>query len=104
MKRNLLFLLAFMLTTGMAFGQVSFSEDFESYNVGDYLGASSADWTTWSGATGGAEDVQIVNDNAANGSNAIYFAGTGQGGPQDVVLPFGQKYTEGRYYNSLYTR
>ena len=73
-----------------------FSDDFESYNPGDYLGASSSIWTTWSGATGGAEDVQVVNDKAFSGQNSIYFSSTaGTGGPQDVVLPFGEAFNSG---------
>ena len=45
----------------------TFSDDFESYSVGSYLGSSSTDWTTWSGAEGGAEDVQITDNNASSG-------------------------------------
>ena len=80
----------------MAFGQ-SFSDDFESYGVGDYLGASSPQWTTWSGATGTAEDVRITDETAASGNNSIKFVSTASsGGPQDVVLFYGgQKLTTG---------
>jgi len=74
----------------------NFSDDFESYTVGDYLGSNSSDWTTWSGDTGTAEDVKVTDAQSASGNNGIYFSSTSSGGgPQDVVLPFGQKYTSG---------
>ena len=76
----------------------TFSDDFESYSVGSYLGSSSTDWTTWSGAEGGAEDVQITDNNASSGSKAIYFSSTAaNGGPADVVLPFDQVYNSGNF-------
>ena len=76
----------------------TFSDDFESYTIGSYLGSSSADWTTWSGTEGGAEDVQITDNNASSGSNSIYFSSTSpNGGPADVVLPFDQVYNSGNF-------
>lgn len=72
----------------------SFSDDFEGYDVGSYVGNNAAEWTTWSGATGGTEDAQVVDDKANSGSKSIYFYSTGQG-PQDVVLDFGAKYETG---------
>ena len=76
----------------------TFSDDFESYSVESYLGSSSPDWTTWSGAEGGAEDVQITDNNASSGSKAIYFSSTAaNGGPADVVLPFDQVYNSGNF-------
>jgi len=73
-----------------------FSDDFEGYNVGDYIGPPSTEWTTWSGTEGGAEDAQVTNAQASSGSNSIYFSSTGaNGGPQDVLLDFGQQYTSG---------
>ncbi|MFT4759965.1 MAG: hypothetical protein ACI9XO_001499 [Paraglaciecola sp.] len=101
MKKNVLLLAAMFFASMTTFAQLSFSDDFESYTVGDYIGNVSADWTTWSGATGGAEDAQINSDEAASGANSIYFAGQGAGGPQDVVLPFGDKYTEGQFTYSM---
>ena len=73
-----------------------FSDNFDSYPVGQYLGPQSLTWSTWSGSEGGAEDVQITNNNASSAPNAIYFSSTSaNGGPQDVVLKFGQLYTSG---------
>lgn len=76
----------------------SFSDDFESYTVGQYIGAVSPDWTTWSGATGGAEDTQVSAINANSGTQSIYFSSTAaSGGPQDCVLPFGGVYNTGNF-------
>ena len=76
-----------------------FNDDFESYAAGTYIGAQSSVWTTWSGAVGGSEDAQVVTNQANSGANSVYFTSpaTGQGGPQDVILPFGQVYTNGLF-------
>lgn len=96
MKKTLLTIFSFVLLSSFVVGQ-SFSDDFESYNVGDYLGASSPQWTTWSGNVGNAEDVRITNESASSGSNSIKFVSTAAGGgPQDVVLFYGgNKLTSG---------
>ena len=96
MIKNLLFVSLCILFSGFAMAQ-SFSDDFESYNVGDLVGEASDDWTTWSGVPGGADDVAVVNDNAFSGEKSLYFYTNGAGGPQDLVLPFGGKYSEGRF-------
>lgn len=94
MKKTTILLSSLMIVAS-ANAQI-FSDDFEGYNVGDYVGPTSTEWTTWSGAEGGAEDVQVTNVQASSGSNAIYFSSTAaNGGPQDVLLDFGQKYTSG---------
>lgn len=94
-KTFLLFLMGTMASISLS---QTFSDDFESYSVGSYLGSSSPDWTTWSGAEGGAEDVQITDNNASSGSKAIYFSSTAaNGGPADVVLPFDQVYNSGNF-------
>ena len=96
MKRLYLCLLA-MSTTTLIFGQ-SVDEDFESYNVGDYIGVESDNWTTWSGTTGGNEDAQITDNDAASGSQSIYFqSSAANGGPQDVVVPFGGAHNTGQF-------
>ena len=96
MKKPILLFMSLVLS-GAIFSQ-TFSDDFESYTVGSYLGSSSPDWTTWSGAEGGAEDVMITNNNASSGTQSIYFSSTsGNGGPEDVVLPFDQIYNSGNF-------
>jgi len=79
-----------------------YSEDFESYSPGDYIGVESDQWTTWSGNTGSAEDAQITSDLANSGTNSIYFEVQGTSGPQDVVLLFDGKHTEDLFNFSAY--
>ena len=92
MKKIYLSLVA-MSIAAVSFSQ-NYSDDFESYTVGDYIGVESDTWTTWSGTTGGTEDAQISDDQANSGSNSIYFEVVGAQGPQDVVLDFGGLHTE----------
>lgn len=76
----------------------SMDENFDAHVAGDYMGVVSPDWTTWSGAVGGAEDVQVTNTMAASGANSIYFSTVSPtGGPQDVLIPFGGVYTTGNF-------
>jgi hypothetical protein len=78
--------------------QFSFTDNFESYAVGDYIGEADTLWTTWSGTTGGTEDAQATDENSASGTNSIYFSSSAaNGGPQDVVLPFGTVFDEGDF-------
>jgi hypothetical protein len=96
MKKQYLFILCTALI-GNSFGQ-TFSDNFDSYAVGDNLAAKSAVWETWSGPNGGADDVKVTNAKAKSGSNSIYFQSTAaNGGPADVVLPFGGMRTNGQF-------
>ena len=78
-----------------------FSDDFESYTTGQYLGEQSQDWTTWSGNVGaGAGDDIVVSEgaDANSGTKYLHFEGTGaNGGPADVVLPFGGEHSSGTF-------
>ena len=73
-----------------AFGQTPLlEEDFESYQVGDYIGVASSVWTTWSGATGTDEDGQVSDEQANSGTQSLKIFGTLAGGPMDLYLPIG---------------
>jgi len=49
MKRTFLFLLAVAFLGVNSFAQsVIYEDDFEAYNVGEYLAVQSPEWTTWS--------------------------------------------------------
>lgn len=77
----------------------SMNENFDAYTAGSYMGLNSSDWTTWSGAVGGAEDVQVSSTESFSGSNSIYFVSSSSGGgPQDVIVPFGGEYNTGQFY------
>lgn len=96
MKRQYLILFCTALI-GSAFGQ-TFSDNFDTYVVGDNLAAKSAVWETWSGPNGGTDDVKVTNTKAKSGSNSIYFQSTAaNGGPSDVVLPFGGARMAGQF-------
>lgn len=94
-------LLIGLLSVAFAFGNSafaqSFSDDFESYNNGDYLANSSTKWRTWNNNPGTSEDVQVSNSDANSGSNSIYFESQFGNGPQDIVLPFGGRHTTGHF-------
>ena len=95
MKQSFLILAGLLFTAPIATAQL-FSDNFDNYAAGSYLGPQSTAWSTWSGAEGNALDVTISNNNAASAPNSIYFASTSaNGGPQDVVLNFGQLYNNG---------
>jgi archaellum component FlaF (FlaF/FlaG flagellin family) len=83
-------LLASLAFTTMGMAQ-TYSDDFESYNPGQYLAQQSGGfWTTWSNAPGGTEDVLVSSANSVSGSNSVYFATSAQaGGPTDLVRNFG---------------
>lgn len=94
MKKPLLILIGTFVST-FSFSQL-FSDDFEGYAPGSYVGPQSTSWTTWSGTEGGAEDAQVTNNQASSGTNSIYLSSTSaNGGPQDVVLDFGPLYNSG---------
>jgi hypothetical protein len=90
-------LMASALCLGLSAQAQLFTDDFESYAVGSYLGPQSTNWTTWSGTEGGAEDAQVTDAQASSGSNSFYINGVAGGGPQDVILDFGQQYIDGLF-------
>lgn len=69
----------------------TFSDNFDSYTAGQKLAAqSSGAWSTWSGAVGGTEDVNVSSADAVSAPNSIYFSSnTSDGGPTDLVKNFG---------------
>lgn len=89
-------MLAFVLATFSVQAQnreVVYEDDFESYNVGDYLAESIPDWwTTWSDAPGTAEDAVFSDEQAESGVNSVMVSGT-----NDNVLKLGNK-TSGAYW------
>ena len=94
MKKSF-FLIAGLLSTQLVSAQL-FTDNFDNYALGSYIGPQSSNWTTWSGAQGGAEDVATTNNQAASAPHSVYFSSTSaNGGPQDVVLTFGQLYNSG---------
>ncbi|HRO08961.1 MAG TPA: Omp28-related outer membrane protein [Saprospiraceae bacterium] len=78
--------------------QVTFSDNFDSYPADSYLGINNSKWTTWSGKPGTDEDAKVTSDKSKSPNNSVYiFAKDNAGGPMDLVLPFGQKFTKGTF-------
>ncbi len=89
-------LLPVLLVTAGALNAQLFSEDFDSYNVGDYISVEGAPaWAVWTaGNEGGEMDAQITDEAALSGSQSIKIFGNLAGGPMDIVLVAG---LEGAY-------
>ena len=73
---------------------INICDDFDSYNSGDPIAATSPSWNTW-GELMNTTTAPFVDD--ANVSTVMSYSGdyslylvdaTGQGGPQDIVLIF----------------
>jgi hypothetical protein len=79
---------AFIATvfTAMSFGQaVVFEDNFDTYTVGGQLACQNPiDWTTWSNAPCGSEDVFISDNYAYSGTNSFVVAPN-----NDLVKPLG---------------
>ena len=88
---TVLFTFVFTLT---AISQITFCDDFDSYQNGDPIAETSPDWNSWGELMSGltapfADDANVTNVLSNSGDHSLYFEGVGTGGPQDVVLPFG---------------
>ncbi len=57
-----------------SYAQTELEDDFESYTLGD-ISAQAAHWRTWSGANGGAEDADVVDDEAFSGAQSMLIPG-----------------------------
>ncbi|MBM3436368.1 MAG: hypothetical protein FJY07_09170, partial [Bacteroidetes bacterium] len=92
MKKYLHLIAAMVISISAAFSQALYEDDFESYNVGDYLAVANPTWwTTWSGTPGSGEDAVISDDFASSGIKSAKVAGV-----TDAVLKLGDK-TTGKY-------
>ncbi|MSP69720.1 MAG: hypothetical protein EXR20_05555, partial [Bacteroidetes bacterium] len=81
--KKIYFLISTALFSSALFAQSSFSDNFESYNVGAYLGPQ-PQWTTWSGASSTTEDTQVNNtmNNTPAGAKSVHYVSTlANGGP-----------------------
>ena len=83
------------LVTWLPPGGMIYGDDFESYNVGEYLAVQSDYWTTWSNNPGSAEDALISDDYALSGTKSVKVDGT-----TDLVLIM-DNYSEGCYSMDL---
>ena len=91
MRTYLLFTF-YLLLAGCAYGQTSFFEDFESYNVGDAISANSEDFIIW--PTVVSQDAVITDERASSGEKSLYLPG---GEDVDILLELPEQYTEGAF-------
>jgi hypothetical protein len=86
-----------LLSTFTAWGQTTFTDDFESYTAGQNIAAASPVWATWSGNVA-TEDAPVSTDQAKSGTKSIkLLASSANGGPSDILLPFGGTYELGDF-------
>ena len=94
-RLQLLFVCCFVFAVSGS-AQVTFSENFDSFNPGDLIAASdNVNWTTWTNSPGSSEDAPISDEQAYSGTNSLKLEGTQ--GPTDLVLLFGDKYEIGTF-------
>ena len=88
MKHRLLPVL--LLLTGSLYAQ--YSENFESYNVGDGIAeAGGSAWIIWESAQSTGMDAFVSAEAALSGEKSLKLESDDYaGGPQDVVLVFGE--------------
>jgi len=72
-------------------GEPIIYDNFDSFNVGDYIAVVGDNWTTWSGAPGGAEDAFVSDVQSYSPSNSVEVLAD-----QDLVLIM-EDYTTGIY-------
>lgn len=73
-----------------------FYDNFDTYAVGASLAATNPQWTTWSGATGGTEDVKVSDERSFSAPHSIKFFSQSIQGNEDMVLKLNNK-TSGKY-------
>lgn len=92
--KNKLLSLGLLALPVLGFSQ--YTQNFDALQVGDYIAVKDAQWTTWSGNTGGTEDAQVNSQKSNSPNHSLYFNSTSSnGGPQDVVLEFGAEHNTG---------
>ncbi len=98
MNKNLLLLVFSLLVWNtVCFSQVMYSDDFESYTVGNGVANEEGTWwNTWSGTPGSAEDPTISDAYAYAGTQSVKVSGTNDG-----VIEFADL-TTGRYRVEFY--
>jgi hypothetical protein len=104
MKKFTLLFAAFILTYSSQ-AQI-FSDNFDGYLVGSYLGPQSAEWKTYTTTGEGTiEDALITNAQSLSASNSILLQRDfANNDPQNVVLDFMQMYSSGvfKFQSGMY--
>ena len=102
MKKIFTLLLAVSLISSLS--AQTYCEDFEGFTIGDPIGETSSVWTTWAANINPGlnppfvDDVSVNGIQANSGSNSLYLTdATGNGGPQDILLPLGGVWDLGQF-------
>ena len=102
MKKIFTLLLAVSLFSSLS--AQTYCEDFEGFAIGDPIGETSPIWTTWGASANPGlnppygDDAAVDGTQANSGSNSLYLTdATGNGGPQDIVLPLGGVWDLGQF-------
>ncbi len=83
--RKMWITLTALLASSVAWG-FSFTENFDSYDSGDYITAVSSQFVKWDAS---ADDALITSEQFYSDSNSLKFQSSSKnGGPTDVVLKF----------------
>lgn len=97
MKKHLLILISLLLGVNYINAQVLYSDDFESYTVGNGIAEESSTWwNTWSGTPGSEEDPIVSDAQAYSGTQSVKVSNGNDG-----VIDFGGL-TTGRYRVEFY--
>ena len=115
MKKIFTLYVALLLMVTINAQPITFCDDFEGYQTGDYIAQSSTIWETWASimapcpTTPCADDAQIDSMQSTSGNQSLYLNdAVGTGGPADIILPFGLgiPYTTGKFKltTDLYVR
>lgn len=87
MKRTLLFTFASIFAFSMSAQTVTFSDDFEGYNLGDYVAENSDVWETWTAAAEGTPmDALVTDEWSQSGDHSAEIRQTLLGTDSDVDL------------------
>ncbi|MCD4736137.1 MAG: hypothetical protein K8R53_08850 [Bacteroidales bacterium] len=96
MKKFLFFITLYFFAS-TSFAQIIYWDNFELYNVGDFLAVEDPSWwTTWTNNPGSAEDAPISDAFANSGSQSVLVEGA-----TDAILKLGDK-TSGKYQLNFY--
>lgn len=95
MMKKFTLTLALVFACSFSFAQ-QFSDNFDSYTSGSYLGPQSPFWTTRNGVEGGGADALVSSINTYSSPNSIYLHDqTNNGTAQVIRLDVGQVFEEG---------
>ena len=80
-KQLLLGVILSIVFSGIALGQILYSDDFESYTIGEGIAQEETGdvWNTWSGTPGSSEDPLVTDAFAHGGTQSIVVEGSNDG-------------------------